>query len=312
MQTILGSSGSVGTALAKELKEYSSQIRLVCRNPEKVNALDQTLSADLRNKEEAVKAVKGSEIVYLTVGLPYDTKQWKEEWPLIMQNVIDACIAEKSKLVFFDNIYLYEGVSLDPITETLPIRPSTRKGKVRARLSRMLWESAEKEGLQVLIARSADFYGPGVKDFGLLWQTVIKPLSERGTANLFVTDECKHSYTYVPDAAKATALLGNTPDAFGDVWHLPTADHPPTGKEWVNLIAKELGVEPKYRVISKFKARFIGLFVPEVRETIEMFYQYEKDYVFDSSKFKERFKFVPRSYQEGIKEIVALDNLKVR
>ena len=44
----------------------------------------------------------------------------------------------------------------------------------------------------------------------------------------------KHSYTYTPDAAAATAVLGNTEDAFNQVWHLPTAPNPFTGKEWMD------------------------------------------------------------------------------
>ena len=40
---------------------------------------------------------------------------------------------------------------------------------------------------------------------------------------------------------------------------------------------------------------------------VEMMYQYDRDYIFDSSKFVEKFNFQPTSYLEGIKEIVAKD-----
>ena len=37
LHTILGSGGSIGLALADELKSYTGKIRLVSRKPEKVN-----------------------------------------------------------------------------------------------------------------------------------------------------------------------------------------------------------------------------------------------------------------------------------
>ena len=307
MQTILGAGGAIGTALAKVLPEYTPQIRLVGRSPEKVNETDVLFAGDLTQAGVAEKAVEGAEVAYLTVGLPYDAKLWQHSWPLIMENVIRACLKHGSKLVFFDNIYLYEGTHLDPITEDTKVHPLTKKGKVRAKICRMLWEAVEKQGLTALIARCGDFYGPGVQGSGILRETIIKPLSKGDTANLFAADGYKHSYTYVPDAAKATALLGNTPDTYGAVWHLPTAGNPPTGKQWVEMVAKALDTRPKYRIINKMLARLIGFFVPEIRESVEMFYQYNRDYVFDSSKFEQRFDFVPTPYQQGIKAVVALD-----
>ena len=46
-QTILGAGGSIGIELAKALKKYTSDIKLVSRNPEKVNATDSLFPANL-------------------------------------------------------------------------------------------------------------------------------------------------------------------------------------------------------------------------------------------------------------------------
>ena len=40
MQTIFGSGGAIGIPLAKELKKYTNQIRLVSRNPKKLYESD--------------------------------------------------------------------------------------------------------------------------------------------------------------------------------------------------------------------------------------------------------------------------------
>src|SRR6218665_674038 len=117
MQTILGANGAIGTELAKVLKNYTNEIRLVSRNPKKVNDIDTLLSADLTNREDVFNAIEGSEIVYLTIGFEYKLSVWQKYWPALMQNVIDACIENNSKLVFFDNVYMIGGDNVKHITE---------------------------------------------------------------------------------------------------------------------------------------------------------------------------------------------------
>jgi nucleoside-diphosphate-sugar epimerase len=306
MQTILGSGGAIGKELAKHLPKYTSKIRLVSRNPQKVNNSDELFQADLKNEDQVIKAVEGSEIVYLTVGLKYNAMVWQKTWPLIVKNVIKACKKYSSKLVFFDNIYMYDQNCLNPMDEETPVNPPSKKGKVRAQIAQMIWD-AQKDGLQVLIARAADFYGPGIKGNSVLTETVFNNLKNGKKANWLGSVDYKHSFTYTPDAGKAVAILGNTPEAFGQIWHLPTASNPFSGREWIETIAKELGAKPKYQVASKFMVRILGLFIPIMKEMVEMIYHYDRDYVFDSTKFEKKFNFSPTPYLEGIKEIVKQD-----
>jgi len=303
MQTILGSGGAIGTDLAKELPAYTKSIRLVSRNPKKVNETDQLFTCDLRDKEKLFKAVEGSQVVYLTAGFPYKTKVWQETWPLVMQNVIDASKAHKSKLVFIDNMYMYDPAKLSFMTEDTPINPSSKKGKVREQIANRLMDEVKAGNLQALIARSADFYGPGINNSVLL-ETVFKNMQKGKKANWFCSVEKKHSYTYTPDAAKATALLGNDEKAFNQVWHLPTASNPLTGKEWIEAFATEMNVSPKTMVVGKTMIQFLGLFNSIMKEFVEMLYQYDREYVFDSSKFEKAYNFKATSYLEGIKQVI--------
>ena len=307
MQTILGSGGAIGTELAKALKDFTDEIRLVSRNPKKVNATDELVAADLMDSNAVRKAVQGSSIVYLTAGLQYSVKVWKESWPRLMANVISACREQNCKLVFIDNMYMYDPNHLNGMTEETPINPVSEKGKIRAGIAHMILENVKEGTLKALIARSADFYGPHILNTSVLTETVLNPLSKGKRANWMISVDHKHSFTYTPDAGKATAVLGNTEDAFNQVWHLPTAANPLTGREWIEAIAGELGVKPRYQVAPKFLVRIMGLFVPILGEMVEMLYQYDRDYVFDSSKFEKRFAFKPISYADGIREIVKRD-----
>lgn len=310
MQTILGSGGPIGIELAKALTEFTNQIRLVSRNPEKINPTDELFSADLLNPVEVNNAVQDSSVVYVTVGFPYNLKVWQESWPKFTRYVIDACIENNCKLVFFDNIYMYDPHFLEGMTEETPINPISKKGQVRAEIAEMIMEKVKEGTLTALIARSADFYGPNIQNTSMLTETVFKPLSKGKKANWMSSVDFKHSFTYTPDAGKATALLGNTEDAFNQVWHLPTAENPYTGREWMEMISKELGVKPKYQVASKFLVKIMGVFIPVMKEMPEMMYQYDRDYVFNSKKFEQRFKMVPTHYSEGIKEIISSDYQK--
>jgi len=234
-------------------------------------------------------------------------KVWKSSWPKFIDNVIDACKKHGSKLVFFDNIYMYHPNFLNGMTEETPVQPPSKKGEVRADIANKILKEIENGTLTALIARSADFYGPGIQDTSVLTETVFKPLSLGKKASWMSSVNYKHSYTYTPDAGRATALLGNSEDAFNQVWHLPTAANPMTGKEWIEAIAAEMGVKPRYQVATKLIVKAMGLFVPVMREMPEMMYQYDRDYQFSSSKFERRFEFKPLPYAEGISEIVKSD-----
>ena len=302
MQTILGSSGVIGTELAKSLTQYTDKIRLVSRNPKRVNPTDQLVIADLTNHQQVLNAVEGSEVVYLTVGLEYKIGVWQTQWPIIMQNVIEACKTHKAKLVFFDNVYAY-GLVKGWMKEDTIVNPLSKKGEVRAQIAQMIMSEVEKGHLDAIIARAADFYGPNTP-LSFATVTVFQNLKKGKKAQWFLDADKKHSMTYTPDAGKATAILGNTISAYNQIWHLPTDKNVLTGKDFIKLAAKAFGVEPKYLVLKKWMIQMVGMFVPVVKESIEMLYQNEYDYLFDSTKFEKAFNFKPTSYQDGIAETV--------
>lgn len=308
MQVILGSGGIIATELAKVLKEeYAQNIRLVARNPAKVNAEDELYPADLTDPEQARKAIEGTEVAYLTIGLPYNVKDWTAKWPVIMENVINGCRQQKTKLVFFDNIYMYDRDHFADMDENTPIRPTSKKGAVRESIARKLLDAHEAGEITALIARCADYYGPAIKRNSMLNETVVENLAKGKTAQWIGPLEYRHSFTYTIDAAKGTAILGNTDDAYGEVWHLPTRANPLTARAWIEKIANYFDTKPKSQILTPFLATILGLFVPVLKEVKEMMYQYDRDYVFSSTKFEKRFNFEPTSYEEGIKAMLASD-----
>lgn len=302
-QTILGANGTIGKLLAKELKTYTGNIRLVSRNPKKVNPTDELFPADLSNPEMVEKAIEGSEVVYLVVGFDYKISVWRDKWPGLMKATIDACVKYKTKLVFFDNVYLYDVKAIGYMTEDSLVNPASKKGMVRKEIAEMIMKEVKGGHLTALIARAPDFYGPD-NEKSVLIEMVYKNIGKGKRPNWFIDATKKHSFIYTPDAAWATAILGNTPDAYNQVWHLPTDKNILTGQEWVALFNREMGTSGKVRVLSMFMLKVLGVFMPLMREMPEMMYQYDRDYFFDSSKFNKHFNFTPTTYETGVRQIV--------
>lgn len=300
MQTILGANGNIANEIAKALPQYTQQIRLVSRQPKAVHPSDELMPADLTNAQQTAAAVQGSEVVYLTAGLTYNTKIWQAQWPKIMRNVLDACARHGAKLVFFDNVYMYGRVT-GPMTESTPMRPCSGKGEVRAQIAQMLLDEVAKGRVVAQIARSADFYGKTPLSFASVM--LFDNFAKGKAGQWMISDQYLHSFTYIPDAGKATALLGNTADAYNQVWHLPTDPNALTGKEFIELAATAFGVKPNYTVLKKWMLQAFGWFSPVVGESVEMLYQNEADYLFDSRKFAQRFGQPPTTYRQGLAEI---------
>lgn len=318
IHTILGAGGPVADALSRELLSHRLPVRLVSRSPSLPSAAAgpapagqtgsgdpagppiTTFAADLTDPSQALKAIEGATVAYLCVGLPYRYSTWRELWPPIFDNTIEACKKTGTRLIFFDNVYMY-GKTEGPMTEETPYDPSSRKGDLRARLATQLMSEVRKGNITAMIARSADFYGPGAGKTSIPDILVFQKLRQAAKAQWLVNAHAPHSLTYTPDIARALYLLATDDNAWDQVWHLPTAASPLTGAEFIEKAALALGQAGNYTVLSKWMIRLGGILDSTTKELYEMLYQYEFDYLFDSSKFENTYHFQPTSYEEGIK-----------
>ncbi len=301
MQTILGANGVIARELSRELVQFSGHIRQVSRHPKKVNDSDETVVADLLSFDQTSAAVKGSEVVYLVAGLKYDAKVWAREWPVVMRNVVDACKKQGSRLVFFDNVYAYGKVT-GVMTEETPFNPNSKKGEIRANIATTLLDEVKGGNLEGMIVRAADFYGPGA--LLSLTHAVVHERLKRGKSAQWIGDPaCIHTFTYTPDAGRTLALLGNRRAAFNQTWHALTSHERITGEEYVRQACAVLNRPvPRIQSLPKMAVRVLGLFVPVLREFVEMMYQFEDEYIFDSTKFEKAFNLTATPYQEGLKQ----------
>ncbi|MCT4251390.1 NAD-dependent epimerase/dehydratase family protein [Elizabethkingia anophelis] len=303
MQTILGANGQIGEELARELKRnFTSDIRIVSRRAQKVNDTDEIFSADLSVREKAIEAVKGSEIAYFTLGLPISSDLWEKQFPVILRNVIDACKVNGTKLVFFDNTYMYPQDDRI-LTENTAFDPVGRKGRVRRQMAEMVLKEIQSGELEAVICRAPEFYGPA-KTQSITNTLIFNNIKEGKTLKVPLSDKKKRSLIWTPDASRATALIGNTPDAFGQTWHLPVDKSHPTYREFIRIASEIYGRDLKYSVVPRFVFSIGALFNKKMKELLELLPRYEHNNIFDDSKFRNRFpNFQVKSYQQGIGQI---------
>ncbi|WP_251444116.1 MULTISPECIES: NAD-dependent epimerase/dehydratase family protein [unclassified Microbacterium] len=305
MQTILGANGQIAIELARELdRAGAGELRLVSRTPRKVNDADDTRSADLLDAEQTGSAVAGSETVYFTAGLPADTALWEARFPTMLRNALDAAKAAGARFAYFDNTYMYPQDARVQ-TEDTPFEPVGPKGRVRAAMARMVLDEMERGDIPVLIARAPEFYGPG-RTQSVTNALVIDRLAAGKRPLVPVRDDRRRSLIWTPDASRALALLGRTPDAYGQTWHLPVDPQRPAYREFADLAAPAFDRSSGYTVVPEWLLRAGGMVSPQVRELQELLPRYRHDNLFDSGKFLARFpEFPVTTYAEGLRTVHA-------
>ena len=223
-----------------------------------------------------------------------------------MTNVVEACIQHETNLVFFDNVYAIGGDNVRHITENSPISPSSKKGEIRASVDHLILDEVRKGNLKAIIARAPDFFGSVKKQNSVMMNLVYDNLVKGKAAQWFSNADVVHTMGYTPDLANGTAILGNTEEAFNQVWNLPVDMNALTGREWVKLFANEMKTPDKVKVLPLWMINLLGLFVPIMRELSEMMYQFDRPYNFDCSKFINKFNYTPKINSEAVRETIEL------
>ena len=267
--TILGANGNIAKVVAKELHQKGITIRQFSRNPNKVNADDELFPGDLLE-------------------------------PIVMRNTLDACIQHGAKLVFFDNMYACDPHHIGHLTEETPLNPTSKKGLIRKQILDMLWKEVKAGKLEALVARAADFYGPGANN-SFLNELVIKRMKDGKRGQCLYSSTKRHSFTYIPDAGKATAFLGLQKDAWNQTWNLPTESSYSSLEEIAGILNQQLDTKHKLQVMSPFLVSLFGTFIPELKEVKELRYQLDSDYRLDSSKIEKAYGLKATPIEEGLK-----------
>src|SRR5215203_1458603 len=245
---VIFGTGAIGLATLDALRRRGETVRLVNRSgtapvPDEV----EVLGGDASDPAFTTAAAQGAKVVYQTLNPPYH--QWVELFPGLQASVLAAAQASGARLVSMENVYMYGRPNGQPLTETRPYQAHTKKGRLRARMARDLLAAHQAGRVQIAIGRASDYFGPRGGAQSNLGDRVFRPALNGKTATVMGDPDQPHTYTFIPDIGEGLAVLGEHPDAPGEVWHLPNDPDTRTTGQLVDIVYAQAG-QPRTRVRS--------------------------------------------------------------
>ncbi len=293
--------GPVGLAIMDELVSKGKRVRMVNRGGRADVAEGvEVVGGDAADWAFTREVSAGASVVYFALNPPYD--KWPELFPPLQAGVLEGAAGAGAKLVAVENLYMYGPTGGRPLTEDLPYAADTRKGEVRAMMSRELMEADAGGKVRVAIGRASDFFGPRVLASAAGEQVFGRAVAGK-SAQVAGDPDQPHTFTYAPDIGKGLVVLGEREEALGKAWHLPSPETVTT-RRFVEMIFEEVGKPARVQAAPKILLRAIGLFNPPVRETIEMLYEFEEPFVVDHSAFERTFGEHATPLRQAIRETV--------
>jgi nucleoside-diphosphate-sugar epimerase len=260
--------------------------------------------ADLADPAAATAAIADATIVFSTAQPAYH--RWVEEFAALQASIVQATRAAGAPLMVVENLYGY-GPHDGSLTEDRPMRPTTRKGTVRAEMWRSLHDAWARGELEMAVVRGSDFVGPGVEGsaFGTRF---FDPLRRGKPAQTMGNVDALHSVTFVPDLADALVRVAEDDTSWGRAWHAPCAPAV-SQRRLAEIAATTIGQPGAIRSAPTWLLRGIGLFVKPVSEMVEMLYEFETDFVVDSSAFTDHFDVEATPLDEALAAVMATDEV---
>lgn len=298
---VIAGSGPVGTTTALLLADLGHQVRVITRSgsgPTHPNI--ERVALDATNVAALTKATAGAAAIYNCVNPPYH--RWPTDWPPLANAMIAGAESSGAVLVIMGNLYGY-GPMTRPMKESDPLASTGVKAGVRIKMWRDALAAHESGRIRATEVRASDFIGPGVLNSHLGERVIPKLLKGKGVQVLGNPDMA-HSFTFMPDVARALVTAATDERAWGKAWHVPT-NPATTPREMISMMSKIAGVAPvKVSSIPNALLKVGGLFSPLFRELPEMLYQFDRPFILDSSLFTSTFGQTATPLQEVLTSTV--------
>ena len=300
---VLGT-GAIGRAIMEELLNRGESVRMVNRSGkmDEIPAKVEIVPSDLYDPAKVREVTRGAKVVYQSTQPPY--YEWPQKFPALQKSIIDGLTGSEVKLVLVENLYMYGEMKDRALTEDMPYKAHTRKGRVRAEISTAAFDAHKQGRVRVTAGRGGNFFGPWGTD-STMGGRVFYPLLRGKPAQLIGRIDLPHTHTYIKDFGTALVILGERDEADGQAWHVPNDQPTMTQGELVRMFAEQAIVEPKISSMGKIMMAIGGLFIPEAKETVEMMYEFDQLFIIDSSKFEKTFGMKATPMREAIRDTVA-------
>ena len=276
---VVTGAGPVGWTVAEQLADRGRQVRILTRSgsgPD--HPLIERISGDAKDPAVLRTALAGAKAVFHCIhGSAYTAAAWRAELPAAEQAVLSAAQEARAVVVFPESLYSYSA-PYRVITEAGPRRATGGKRGVRTDLL----QAREASATPTVSVVAGDFFGPRVR-MAHAGERMVVPVLAGKNVSVMGSASQPHSFTYVPDLARAMIAAADQPSAWNAVWHAPTGPAR-TQKELAAAFAAAAGrPTPKVRVLPGWTIRTAALVSAGARELAEMLYQFERPFVMDSA-----------------------------
>jgi nucleoside-diphosphate-sugar epimerase len=298
---VIFGTGPLGKWTARELMSMGKRVRLINRSG-KADGLPagvEIVKGDAYDHAQAKALSSGAAAVYQCAQPVY--YDWAGKFPALQASILEGAAAAGAKFIVAENLYMYGDVNGQSITENMPYKAHNRKGKIRQAMTEALFAAHKAGKVRVAAARGSDFFGP---DEPINAEQVFIPALQGKRASFLGRLDALHTFTYVADFGKLLATLGTRDEALGQAWHVPSSA-PLTQGQLVQLIEKEVGQPIKPLVGTTPILWLMGFTNANVREVVEMMYEWNKPFIMDSSKAEKAFGLKATPIQQAVRETVA-------
>ncbi|BCJ54445.1 NAD-dependent epimerase [Actinoplanes sp. NBRC 14428] len=288
--------GPTGTATALLLAESGDDVRVVTRRgtgPEHPRI--ELVAADATS---GLAGLSRGATTLINCAMPA-YHRWPEEVPALSEALLNAAERTGAGYVNLGNPYSY-GPADSPLTDDLPLRPTTIKGRVRAQMFRDGLAAHEAGRLRFTEVRPGDFLGVGAF---AMFHWFIGPQVLAGQEVVFPADvDVPHSWTYTGDVARTLVAVARSERSWGSAWHTPqTADL--SVRELAERFATVAGrPRPAVRGMTPLELH-ATMADPIGAESVEMQYLYQRESVLDWSRTAAELDLKPTPLHDVLREL---------
>jgi nucleoside-diphosphate-sugar epimerase len=299
---LFGAGGAVGHSLALLLAQRSRDYRVVGRNPEHLAAEfpgADIVPADFLTGENIDQAARDIDTIFYLAGAPYTHF---EQHPIMTRNALAAASASGvSRFVHIAPVYSYGRSRVQPVSESQPHQPNTRKGRWRLEQEQAVLQNNGKGSLHTVIVHLPDFYGPHADNS--IANYFMRDAAAGKTATFIGPLDAQREFVYVPDVAAPLLAVASDGGAYGRCWNLAGVA-PIRARDFTMLVFDALSARPKLRAVPKIALQLFGVVNPFMRELAEMYYLNE-GFILDDSALRARIGDIEKTpYAQGIRTTI--------
>ncbi|HEX4701832.1 MAG TPA: NAD-dependent epimerase/dehydratase family protein [Pseudonocardiaceae bacterium] len=292
--------GPVGTATAQLLADRGDQVRVVTRRGAgPTNPGIERFACDATDPAALARLAETATAIYNCAQPAYH--RWPQDFPALLNGLIGAAESTGAVLVQTGNLYAY-GLVDRPMTEALPLRPNSVKGRARARVWETSLAAHEAGRIRTAEVRGSDYLGANTLS---VVTVLLLPAILMGRRAMVPADlDAPHSWTYVGDMARTLVAVADRESAWGRPWHVPTPP-PMSIRELAQQAATVAGApSPKLATMPSVMLWLGGLFDKGAKEMREMRYQFQHPFILDSTAAQAEFGITPTPTDAALADTV--------